>query len=44
MTFKDTNVIIGNDINEEEDLLENVDLQSSFRQRLKNSKKTSVGY
>lgn len=42
MTFKDTNVIIGNDLNEEEDLLENVDLQSQFRQRRKNNAKLNI--
>ena len=39
MTFKDTNVIIGNEVNEEDDVLENAELQSSFRQRLLNKRK-----
>ena len=39
MTFKDTNVIMGDDINDQEDVLEDVELQSAFRQRLKNKVK-----
>lgn len=39
MTFKDTNVLLGNDLNDDTDILENAELQSSFKQRLLNKRK-----
>ena len=35
MTFRDTPVLIGDDVNEgDEDVLENIELQSQFKQRM----------
>jgi len=31
MTFKDTTVMIGHELNDEDELLENIELQSSFK-------------
>ncbi len=40
MTFKDSSVIISNE--DEGDILENIDLQSSFKQRMKMKKQAEV--
>ena len=42
MTFKDSSVIISNDDEDAGDILENVDLQSNFKQRMKLKKQAEA--